>query len=158
MNISSLGMILMMWFFPAQIHHGDHIAEYVYTFDGEEVELSFRIETAALQHIDMQQSCDNYKQMQALCLANYVQAHSALVTGGNKLLFELESAHTEQDYYIVTLIAWSPAGFSDTLNIQNNCFLEFDSSFQNRIILTRNDETKSYRLDSEHQALTLTGF
>lgn len=140
---------------PSIWTHGGHMATYHYHWQEDHIALEFQIEQSVLAHVDLTDVCDNYASATALCLSNYIQSHSQLSYQGKAIVFDLDGAKKTRDLYVIDMIAMGHFPQQDSLELSNRCFLEYDPEFENRIIIQRNHETRSYRLDAEHSHLII---
>lgn len=131
------------------------MASFKYQFSTEEVELEFSLEKSVLDHFDLSKNCENYNTATALCLTRYIAEHTSFAIDGEKLDFELQGARRDRDFFILELVAKHKVQPFKKISIQNQCFLEFDAAFENRIILWNNDEPKSYLLNNENRILNI---
>lgn len=131
------------------------MASFKYQFSTEEVELEFSLEKSVLGHFDLSKNCENYNTATALCLTRYIAEHTSFAIDGEKLDFELQGARRDRDFFILELVAKHKEQAFKKISIQNQCFLEFDAAFENRIILWNNDEPKSYLLNNENRILNI---
>lgn len=137
------------------LKHGGHIASFKYQFSSGAVELEFRLEKSILDHFDLSKNCENYDTATALCLTRYIDQHTSFAIDGEELDFELQGARRDNDFFILELVARHKTKSFKRLSIQNQCFLEFDAAFENRIILWNEDEPKSYLLNNDNRLLNI---
>ena len=154
----SLKLLLLPFFlFPGfeMMTHGGHMASFKYQFEEDQVSLEFRIEHSILDHFDMSERCENFEVATALCLANYINEKLQFNLGGDQLNFELQGAQKDQDFFVLNMKAQAKIPQSTNLLIENECFIEFDRKFANRIIIAGKKETTSYRLNRKNKRLDL---
>ena len=134
--------------------HGGHVAEYYYELGGNHLNLMFVIEKADLTHFQLSKDCDIEK-MTALCTVKYINANSSIEINGEKIEMELQNSYTVQDHLFIQLKSTTAIDSIKEINIQNNCFYEFDEAYKNRIVLDVAHIRKSFLLDKDRDKLEL---
>ena len=135
--------------------HGGHMATFKYEIAPTAIDLEFKIESGVLEHFKLEEECENYQAATAMCLMQYIREHSFLMHNGTEVAFELQGSSQNEHYQIIHLTAKGNFTNSDQFIIGNECFLEYDSEFENRIIIQKGDFNKSYRLDHHHTELKI---
>lgn len=134
--------------------HAEHIAEYNYQLNGDNLNLKFTIEKDEIDHFNFNSDCD-IEQMTALCLTKYLNEKSQIKINGKVVKFSLDNSLIEKGHLVINLSAKVTSVSIKELNIANNCFYEFNSKFKNRIILDINQFQKSYLLTEKNDAIYL---
>lgn len=135
--------------------HGGHMATFKYEITPTAIDLEFKIESGVLEHFQLEEECENYQAATAICLMQYIREHSFLTCNGTEVEFQLQGSSENEHYLIIHLTARGDYSNSDRLTVGNECFLEYDSEFENRIIIQKGDFHKSYRLDHRHTELKI---
>lgn len=135
--------------------HGGHMATFKYQMDGNQISLEFKIEKSIFEHFDLKNKCENFQTATALCLTNYINANTGFKINDEKIAFELQGAKKDHDFFVIEMIAAGKFAEYDHLTISNQCFIEFDRKFENRIIILKNNEIKSYRLNRKNTELNI---
>ncbi|MEO1515394.1 MAG: hypothetical protein AAFV95_10285 [Bacteroidota bacterium] len=146
---------LMILCSPQASAHGGHTATFGYHLGKQKIVLEFRMEQSVLHHFDFASQCENYQSATALCLANYIQAHSQVAFGEETLTFELSDAKKDGHHFVIRMVATGDFSSSDQLRIQNDCFFEFDPSFENRVVLMSTYGRDSYLLTHKKRKLSI---
>lgn len=152
-----LNLILLLLLFGVNdvSGHGGHMATFKYDITSQNIILEFKIENSILQHFDLKDDCENYETATAICLVQYINKKSSLKLDDKTINFELQSSQKDKDFYIIKMKAKGDFNSHQNLSLANECFLEFDRKFENRIIIQKNDSIKSYRLDRRNKKLTI---
>jgi len=138
-------LILAMCFGTASAH-GGHMATFRYDFHPDGIQLEFKIEEGVLAHFPLRDLYENYDQTKALCIAHYMRDKVSLMIEGKQVQFEMQGASQDDGYYLIQFSAQNVAHERSEISVQNKSFYEFDSTFENRIIIGQNGEYNSYRL------------
>jgi len=150
-----LTLLLMMFGVLDLLGHGGHMATFKYDIASNNIILEFKIENSILHHFDLEEDCENYKTATAMCLVQYINKKTQLKMDGNKVIFELQSSQKGKDFFTIKMSAQGDFSSYQNLSIGNECFLEFDRKFENRIIVQKDDSIKSYRLNRKHKEITI---
>ena len=146
--------IICLWLSIFSCIHVGHIAEYQYRLNGNELNLKFVIEKQELLNYNLNNDCD-IKQMTALCTSKYLNSKSSIKINGKKITFELLNSYTKKEHLIIELSAKLDVQKIKNINIENNCFYEFNAKFKNRIIVDIGSFKKSYLLTKSKKTLIL---
>ena len=114
--------------------HGGHTAVYSYQIEAESILLEFRIESSVLQHFDLKSKCEAYETATAWCLAQYIEANSSLRINEEVVRFELVSSRKDEDFFIISMRATGDFSNSAHIQLNNECFLEYDFSFTAQVM------------------------
>ena len=136
-------------------YHGGHMATYAFEVNAHSIQLDFSIEQEVLEHFPMMEQCENYQLTKALCLSNYIRKHASLEIEGKRVEFEMIGSQQKDDYFQIHMQAEGNFPSASAFTIENTCFYEFDSHFENRIVFSKNGQTDSYRLSVAYPQLEI---
>lgn len=135
--------------------HGGHIAVFKYQVGPNSIELEFQIENSVLEHFDLEKQCKSYETATALCLFRYIKAKTFLKLNNDEIRFELEGSRQDEGFFSIKMRAEGNFLNCENIILDNKCFLEFDRSFENRIIIQRKGTVKSYLLNRKNTDLAI---
>ena len=135
--------------------HGGHMATYSYQVDPDAIYLEFSIEKGILDHFPMERKCETFELTKAFCLLSYIAEHSSLTLNGKEIDFKFDHAEQSKDYFLLQMTAIGSFDQIESFTLENHCFYEFDQTFQNRIVLSRDGKTTSYRLNHQRNSITI---
>ncbi len=75
--------------------------------------------------------------------------------GGEEAKFQMQGATQADGYYTIQFFARIVANEESEISIQNKCFYEFDSAFENRVIIGQKGEYTSYRLNPNDNCIQI---
>jgi hypothetical protein len=131
------------------------MATVTYHISDDEVILDFKIDKHVLEHLSMETECENFISTKAFCLAHYISEHTRISIGGELLQFQLDRSEQEEDVFTLRMVA-KRSKTAKEISIENNCFYEFDSTFENRVIIYQDGSLlNSYRLTNKNTQLNI---
>lgn len=147
-------LYLFLCIIPFSFFHAEHLAEYNYQLNDDQLNLKFVIEKAEVDNFNFNSECD-VKRMTSLCLTKYLNDKSHIKINGKTVEFKLDNSYIEKDHLVINLSANVTSDSINELIIFNNCFYEFNAKFKNRIILDVAQFQKSYLLTKKKDVIRL---
>lgn len=151
----NLIILLSIFYCTGILAHGGHMATFSYQFESGQIILEFKIEKSVLEHFDLQDECEHFETATAMCLTRYINENAFLKINHQAVAFELQSSKQDKHFFSIRMIAKSDFSNYENLTVENECFLEYDRKFENRIIIQKQASTKSYRLDRKNKKIQL---
>jgi hypothetical protein len=134
--------------------HVGGVAEYMYTLEGSTLKLKFEIEKHELMHFNINDGCD-MKKMTAFCTSKYIKQNTTTQVNGDTVVFSLDNSRIEHGHFILNMHTDLDSSQIHDLRIQNSCFYEYDSTYNNRVILDVGKFQKSYILKKGKEVIDL---
>ena len=135
--------------------HGGHLATFKYSIQAEEIILEFKIENEVLDHFKIEKDCPNFQTATAICLVNHIKENVSFEINNDSVSFELINSKKDKRFFFLVLKAKGDFSNCENIKINNQCFLKYDQRFENRIIIQKGEELKSYRMSKKHQEINI---
>lgn len=132
------------------------MATFSYNFQDDKVILEFKIDVNTLNHYPMELYCENYEITKALCVSNYLISNTKFQVGDSTLAFELLDSEQNENYFLVRLNTTKPYSDQQDLKFSTDCFYDFDTVFENRVVVRYSDGTvRSFRTNIKNRQLSI---
>lgn len=151
-----ISLLILTLCFGTVSAHGGHMATFRYDFHSDGIHLEFKIEEGVLAHFPLRNHYEHYDEAKALCIAHYMQDKVSLLIKGKEVQFEMQGANQQDGYFTIQFSAQQGTKEGAEISIQNTSFYEFDSGFENRVIIGQNGAYTSYRLNRDHDRIQIT--
>jgi len=149
-----LFLILILVQFTA-FTHGGHMATFGLSFDSTHINLEFKIDVNTLSHYSFDDKCENYEQFKVLCISNYILNNSSLKIEGIKTNFEFIESNQDEHFMVLKFTTKRIINKKVKVKFSTSCFYEFDSLFENRIIVkNKNGSVTSYRTNTKTREIS----